>query len=369
MRINFITSGFGLSGGTKAIFELANNLTTKGHEVFVICSLTPFVFADKWFNPFNVLTKILRIFKQSRGCQMPVEWFGVRAKLLCVPSFDEKYIPDADIILATWWETAYFVKNYSSSKGKKFYFAQDYEVWSGNKKNKERARNSYNLGLKIIVNSTWLKDKLKKEQGVNVEAVILHAPNHNQFFPEKIERKDDSIRILMPYREERRKGIKEGLAAIELVKKKYPNIKLVLFDKKPIGENLGNEIIKDSRSHLLPIIDRLRRLYNSCDIFLYPTLEEGFGMPPMEAMACGIPVVTTTAGAIPEYTIAGKTALICKPGDVKSMAEKIIELIESPEKRKEIAKQGREYIQRFRWENAASRLEEIFKEEVFKKYV
>ncbi|TRZ80983.1 glycosyltransferase family 1 protein [bacterium] len=356
MKIIFITSGLGLSGGNKAIFELANCLTDRGHQVFVVCSLTPFIFQDKWFNPFNVLTKLLRIFKKSKGCGVFVKWFDLKATVLSVPSLREKYIPDADIILSTWWETAYFVKKYSKQKGEKFYFVQDYEDWVSKT---GRVRKSYQLGLKHIVNSSWLKKTLKKMAGTNVESIILHAPDHKQFYPQKIKRKKGIIRILMPYRDEARKGTQEGLKIIELVQKKYPNIQLVLFGKRK-PEHISR-LLDKAEFHLCPVKDELRKLYNSCDIFLYPSLKEGFGMPPMEAMACCIPVVTTNAGAISEYTLPGKTALVSEPGDIKKMAKDIIGLIENPKKRKQIACAGQKYIQNFRWEKATKELEAVFK--------
>ena len=119
-KITFITSGFGISGGTKAIFEFANHLTEMGHQVFVVASKTPMAWEKKWFNPFNISTRILRIFRKSRACAEP-DWFDLKAKIVRVPSLTGKHIPDADIVVATWWETAFFVAKYSGRKGKKFY--------------------------------------------------------------------------------------------------------------------------------------------------------------------------------------------------------------------------------------------------------
>ena len=359
MRINFITAGFGLSGGTKAIFEFANNLTDRGHQVSVICSLTPFVFAGKWFNYGNIATKTLRLFKKSKGCKIPVEWFDVKAKLLCLPSFSERYIPDGDVIVATWWETAYFVAKYGISKGKKFYLAQDFETWAGREK---EVKKSYNLGLKNIVNSKWLKNTLEKEAGAKVEAVILHAPDHNQFYPEEKNQENNrrEFRILIPYRDEARKGTKEGIGALKIVKEKHPDIKLVMFGQKQKGLDfygLENEV----EYHLAPVKDDLRRLYNSCGIFCYPAIEDGFGMPPMEAMACGIPVVATNAGAITEYASHGETALISPPGDTEAMAKNIIELMENEGERKRLAANALLRIKQFSWEEAARQLEQVFR--------
>jgi len=87
---------------------------------------------------------------------------------------------------------------------------------------------------------------------------------------------------------------------------------------------------------------------------------EGFGLPPMEAMACRIPVVTTEVGAIPDYAIPGKTALISQPKDFKALARNLIELIENPQKRDRIAKAGYQHIQQFTWEKSTDKLEKLF---------
>jgi len=87
-------------------------------------------------------------------------------------------------------------------------------------------------------------------------------------------------------------------------------------------------------------------------------------MPPMEAMACGIPVVATNVGAIPEYAIHGETALLSAPGDVEAMAKNIIKLIENKKERERIAAKALRRIRNFTWEGATGELEEVFKKYV-----
>jgi glycosyltransferase involved in cell wall biosynthesis len=84
-------------------------------------------------------------------------------------------------------------------------------------------------------------------------------------------------------------------------------------------------------------------------------------MPPMEAMACRLAVVTTNVGAVPDYTIPGKTALVSPPRDIKKMAQNIIKLIENKDLREEIAQNGCDYIKQFTWGKATEQLEEVFK--------
>ena len=81
----------------------------------------------------------------------------------------------------------------------------------------------------------------------------------------------------------------------------------------------------------------------------------------MEAMACKIPVVTTNTGAVLDYAIPGKTALISHSMDVKSMANNILELLDDESRRKTMAEMGYRHVQQFTWDKTTNRLEKIFK--------
>jgi len=348
MRITFVLPFVGgICGGVKAVFEFANHLKKRGHDVSVIYPLIPYL---------ELKGSILGICKGTimnfmRGVK--VNWFDLNANLIRVPILTEKYIPDADIIVATWWETVYNVSRLSEKKGKKFYLVQHYEIWGGPE---DKVNASYQLGLKIIVNSTWLKNLLWDKLGVKTDALILHAPDREQFYPEKsIKSNDSAIRILMPYRQEKWKGVEDGIKAFKIVKSKNYNIQLVMY-----GPEEKENIPIYAEFHKRPDNNKLREIYNSCDIFVYPSISEGFGMPPMEAMTCKIPVITTRVGAVPDYAIPGQTALISEPGDVKSLAQNIITFLENEKERKKIAENGYNYIKQFTWEAAAEQLENAF---------
>jgi hypothetical protein len=252
--------------------------------------------------------------------------------------------------VATWWRTAYTIAQYGNSKGKKFYLAQHYEIWGGPK---EKVDLSYKLGLKIVSVSSWLKNIIENELGGDVEAVILNAPSW-KFYPEN-RKENKTVRILMPYRKERWKGFSDGVEAFEIARRKYANIQLVAF-----GPDQGRNLPQYAEFHRKPAGAELRKVYNSCDIFLFPSHCEGFGLPPMEAMACRLAVVTTNVGAVCEYTIPGETALVSEPRDIKSLAQNIVRLIENEKERNLIAQKGHNYIKQFTWDNATDKLEKIF---------
>jgi len=103
---------------------------------------------------------------------------------------------------------------------------------------------------------------------------------------------------------------------------------------------------------------RLVDLYNSVDCLLFPSLYEGFGWPPLEAMACGTPVVTSDAGSLPE--IVGNAALMASPNDVGGLCEAILTMLEDSAKRREFVRRGLENAARFSWERCASAIMDIY---------
>ncbi|RCK75717.1 MAG: Glycosyltransferase [Anaerolineae bacterium] len=105
--------------------------------------------------------------------------------------------------------------------------------------------------------------------------------------------------------------------------------------------------------------DELAALYSGAEIFVYPSLHEGFGIPCIEAMVCGVPVITTASGAIPEI-VADAAYLIENPLDPELYANAIALLINNPEFRQKLIDKGKKRSQDFEWTKSAKKLIEIF---------
>ena len=86
----------------------------------------------------------------------------------------------------------------------------------------------------------------------------------------------------------------------------------------------------------------------------YPSLYEGFGLPPLEAMSLGVPVVATTAGAIPE--VVGDAAVLVEPRDVPALAEALLVALQDSSTRDRLIAKGRERVRNFTWTRAGERL-------------
>ena len=101
-------------------------------------------------------------------------------------------------------------------------------------------------------------------------------------------------------------------------------------------------------------------LYSGALAFVFPSLYEGFGMPPLEAMACGCPVLTANAASLPEA--AGNAALLCDPQKVSAIAKGLERLLTDAPLREMLRQRGFERAAQMSWDNAAERLYQVYQE-------
>jgi len=101
----------------------------------------------------------------------------------------------------------------------------------------------------------------------------------------------------------------------------------------------------------------LRALYSSCRVFIYPSIYEGFGLPPLEAMACGAPVI---ASAVPSVT--SDAARVIDPKDVQGLARNIVELFTDAKARESLSAAGLKHAAKFSWAQTAMLTREVYQE-------
>jgi glycosyltransferase involved in cell wall biosynthesis len=105
--------------------------------------------------------------------------------------------------------------------------------------------------------------------------------------------------------------------------------------------------------------ERLRELYRGALAFVYPSLYEGFGIPPLEAMACGAPVIATPTGAIPEF--AEGTAVFVQPGDVDDLLDALVRMLVDAKLRRELRARGPEQARLWTWDRGARTMSELLR--------
>lgn len=128
---------------------------------------------------------------------------------------------------------------------------------------------------------------------------------------------------------------------------------------KDIGNLLLNKNSKIIFTGFIPEID-LPKFYKMAKALIFPSIYEGFGLPPLEAQACGCPVIVSKIASLPE--VYGDSVLYCDPYNVNDIAEKIETLINDDELQVELKIRGLNNVKRFSWQNSAEKILSLFKE-------
>ena len=156
-----------------------------------------------------------------------------------------------------------------------------------------------------------------------------------------------------------RKNLPRLVQALASVKSRIPNIRLL---KVGTPEYIKDFHLLQKQIHTLDLEDTvifinhppqedLIRLYSAADIFVFPSLFEGFGVPPLEAMACGAPVICSNAASLPE--VVGEAAITLDPLDVQGWAEAISAMLNDEKLRQDLRAKGLARAGQFTWERAA----------------
>lgn len=188
----------------------------------------------------------------------------------------------------------------------------------------------------------------KKYQPLNKEIISKFKEKYNLDFPFLL-----YVGTLEP-----RKNIPTLIKSIYKLKKNNLPHKLVIAGKKGwkyksifslIEElDLQNDVIFTG---YVPDVD-LPALYNAADMFVYPSLYEGFGLPPLEAMACGCPVITSNTSSLPE--VVGDAGIMIDPHDVDELAEAIYEVLTNDGLKANMVEKGLDRAKTFSWERTAN---------------
>ncbi len=101
-------------------------------------------------------------------------------------------------------------------------------------------------------------------------------------------------------------------------------------------------------------------LYNCADLFVYPSLYEGFGLPPLEAMACGVPVITSNTSSLPE--VVGNAGIMVDPHDINSLSEAMANVLKDKELKHRMSRDGLKRSKMFTWEKTVSEVLKIYNE-------
>lgn len=327
-----------LTGGTKILLEQMRYLHNRGHKIMCFCVISEEdeVF-PQWFNEYdkNYIDELVIIHNDT---------------------LVEQYIDKCDVVIAGW---IYEIPKLLNCHVPIVYLEQGSEEIFGDINDldydsdiRKKLLKIYNLPCNIISVS-------------NTVAIILTAR-----FNKKTEVIPNGIDTEFYYPSKRPNNNTILLVGNPLLKFKCFDIALKTLQKvwnmgyrfnvnwvcqqEPQVQGVGFPI----KFILNPSQQNLAECYRNSDVFLFTSLYEGFGMPPLEAMASGVPVVATKCGGINSYAEEGSNALLADPYDIDSLAFAVIHLLENEASREILAQRGRETALKFDFTNTIINLEQ-----------
>jgi glycosyltransferase involved in cell wall biosynthesis len=222
---------------------------------------------------------------------------------------------------------------------------------------------------RIITVSECSKRDIGREFGLPAERfrVVPNGINMDFFYPlDGVKRAEDLI-LVTNSADSPLKGLRYLLEAVAEIRQKRA-IRVVVIGKPKengtierlvAGLSLGDTVRFTGR-----IADReFARYYAEAAMAVIPSLYEGFGMPVGEAMACGVPVISTTGGALPE--VVGDAGILVPPGDAVALRDAIAALLDDPERRMRLGKAGLERVKNsLTWHRAAEKTVEVYREAI-----
>lgn len=355
LRITIVLPFAGFSGGIRVPAIYAEKLLSRGHTVHIV-SQPP--------TPITLRRQLKSLLADQRLIDRPQ--FGPyldnmkdhHRVLEKTGPIGVNDVPNADVIVATFWPTAFWIADLPASKGKKVYFIQGHEVepvFAGSK-----AEETYQLDMHKITISQILIEILAQKYGQTDVTLIKNSVDRNQFYGDARGKSHTPV-IGTLFSTHHFKGTEIVFKAIQLLRGSYPNLRLVSFGADQPTNDLPIPDFCDFSYR--PNQSDLRLLYNSCDVWACGSYSEGFHLPPLEAMACRCPVVSTRVGGPLDIIRPGVNGYLVDIGDVVGISKGISAVLgKTDDQWKAMSDASYETAVSYSWEDATDLVEqELFR--------
>ena len=333
LEITYIMVWTKVCGGSKIILEYANRLAKKGHKINIVTY-------DEYPDWYELSDKI---------------------NFVKVPENEDiqKYIPNSDVVVPTSWKC--IRKAIKANKGPVAFFEQGgshlFEIDRLSEKKRKVVYDRMQLPPFIYTVSKYSAEKIEEIYGRR-SSIIYSALESKIFYPREKERNENEISITIVGSEDFKfKNVGEVLEVIRELKEKY-QIKLnwITQTEPKINIEEGKNAIVNPEQKIIG--DVLR----NTDIYICNSEYESFGLPTLEAMTCGVTVITTDTGGMRDFVIDRENALVIKHHNKEDMKEKIEMLINNRDLMHKMSQNGIATASKFNWDNTILSMEKYFRE-------
>jgi glycosyltransferase involved in cell wall biosynthesis len=354
LRVNFVLPVPSLSGGVKSNRLIAEALVRRGHDVRIVF---PFE-APRWPKVWRVRSLARRIHEEVVTLHKPRHHLMTStARLIQRPGrkLDAADLPEADVTIGTWWETMEWLTKPGASVGKLAYFVRGYETFGGPV---DRVDATYRLPVQKLAISKWLQ-RLMRERFGDGEAVLVPNGVDRRVFHSSPRGKQVTPTVGFQYARVAFKGIESAVGAVEELQRRMPEVRVKLFGSEGMAPEHQRRMRNLQFAHR-PSAERIASIYRSCDVWMVSSVEEGFGMPGLEAAACRCPVVSTRCGGPEDYVEEGFSGHLVGVGDAAGLADAMARVLALDDAAwRKMSERSHAISRRFDWDASAEVLERV----------
>jgi glycosyltransferase involved in cell wall biosynthesis len=330
LKIAFILPGGGPSGGVRCTVVAANQLQQRGHDVRLLV------------NKKDTLKGCIRRCIRNVQCH-PTDWVKVSIKSAeYFKDIRKCHFSSDELVVASGWWAAREIKKLDKR------LLKVHHVRGIGSPDDNIMRDCWEEPVPKIVVASYLKEFIKRVVAQEVFAVVTDGIELRDYYPDP---KYPRTGIGTIFKKGYHKDPDTIIQVFKRIKANMPGADCYLFGAEPKPKELSCEYI------MQPPLEMARQIYSRCKVWLLCSRSEGFGLPILEAMACGCAVVATDCGGPKDMIQNGFNGFLCEVGNTTQIVDKICVLLDDEDLRRQFVSNSQEIVQEFSWDHSIDKLE------------
>lgn len=341
MRITFVLPGGGGGGGARVIVRFADGLMQRGHQVRILYAWQHQDLREKLRDLYLGLRYGHR-HDWLRTCATPVHPYT---------SLTADLAGHNDVLVAVGVTSVLAIAELPASCGIKVHNSHGTEPWID-----EQMARAWALPMPRIVSASYLVEPMRRQGSTDSIFVVGNGVDTQEYYPAAPPDLRRGVGTI--YHGGSPKDPRTLVATLKTIRQRHPDVPINVFGSFPRPADLP----ADATYVRLPDIETARQLYSRSLVWFCASRYEGFGLPLLEAMACGCAVVSTDCGGPSDIIESGTNGWLVPTGDASALADRVTQLLQDTPLRERFVAAGQAVLKRFTWPAMIDRYEAALRE-------
>lgn len=336
MKITFVLPGSGRSGGIKVAVQAANGLLKRNHEVRLLVKT----------GNATVKTGMRRLWLKMCYPQSS-SWFPLfKGRLENFNDLTRCRFERNEVVVAHGWWAARELRRLKHNTVIKVHYVHS------TLKDKDLMKAAWGENVPKIVVASYLEDVIAEIVGQKITAVIPNGIDADEYYPTVPDNARDGVGTIFAWGYQ--KDPKTVLAVLKSLRESCPQTPLRVFGACRMSKQMPRGVYCR-----LPSAEKITKIYSSSLVWFMASSSEGFGLPIVEAMACGCAVVATDCGGPRDIIVDGKNGFLVEVGSAEQIVDKVKLLLHDSKLRRQFVRASEDTVRKFSLACSIDKLEEV----------